>query len=53
LAFATSEGSDAVLAQPGNGGDDEALAALHSVGLDSFNAEPSMIAPSPARARSQ
>ena len=32
-------------AQPGNGADDEALAALQSVRLDSFKAEPSTIAP--------
>lgn len=34
-----------MLGQPGNGGDDEALAALQSVRLDSFKAEPSTIAP--------
>jgi hypothetical protein len=32
-------------AQPGNGGDDAALAALTSVKLDSFKAEPSTVAP--------
>jgi hypothetical protein len=34
-----------VPAQPGNGADEEALAALQSVRLDSFDAEPSTIAP--------